>query len=123
MRTAMLVGILSALAIRSHDNRLNRRQDLGEQRARRAHRGGHHQDGREVEGADSARMRSDLPAAALDDRPGDVPGRGLGPVLGVGTALADVLAGAAVFRAPAEVPLREGDQPFFSSPSASTGMT
>ena len=68
-------------------------------------------------------MRSDLAAAALDNSPGDVPGRGLRRVLGVGTTLADIVAGAAVVVAPTEVPLREGDQAFFSSPSASTGMT
>jgi hypothetical protein len=120
---AMLFGILSALAVRGHDNRLDRRQDLGEQRARRAHRSGHHQNGREVEAVDPAEVRSDLATAALDNSPGDVPDRSLRRVLGVGTTLANVVAGAAVVGAPTEVPLREGDQAFFSSPSASTGMT
>lgn len=120
---AMLFDILSALSVRSNDDRLDRRQDLGEQPAGRTHRGGHHQDGREVEAVDPTEMRSDLPAATLDDGPGNVPSRGLRRMLGVGAALADILAGAAVVGAPTEVPLSEGDQPFFSSPSASTGMT
>ncbi|MER2249546.1 hypothetical protein ABS772_06405 [Methylorubrum podarium] len=120
---AMLFGILSALSVRGNDDWLDQRQDLGEQPAGRAHRCGHHQDGREVEAVDPAEMRSDLTAATFDDGPCNMPGRCLRCVLGVGAALADILAGAAVVSAPTEVPLCEGDQAFFSSPSASNGMT
>ncbi len=114
---------LRVSGVGADDDRLDLGKSFHEQRVQRAHGIGEHQYGPEIERVDAPHDGAHLSGRALEHRPGRDPVRGIRRVLGVRTGRARGRAGGAIAVAPAEVPLGEGDQPFFSASCRRAGPT